>query len=210
MNPPAITRLNAALFRQFCSSGPKFQTLTELFVFWLRQHFGCAETIENSQLRHLIWRPEIENTGIVIESATVWDPRITQHRPSVVVKRQGWKNVRVGIDNRFMGESDVSGTQHYANLWQGSHTFFCVTNDGGSAEILGTEVFRECNQAGRIVQHAAGLMRLEVMDAGELAKLKEAKEAFAVPITLGYIAEETWSLAKEAPVLQNIKTTINS
>lgn len=197
------SRIDLNTFRTLCMSldGPRFQTLTEMFVLWLRTHFADPDTIEDVRLKHLVFRPTIQETGIVIESYTQWKPEITMYRPSLVVKRHAWKSVRIGIDNRGISNTDVLG-EHFTNQWVGSHTVFAIAGEGGAAELLGTEVFRELNQNAKSIRTATGLFRLEVSEAGELAKLKEAKEAFAVPVTLGYIAEENWVLAQEAPLLQ--------
>ena len=85
------SRLDTSILPKLCTVEPRLQTLTELFCTWMKHHFGSVDTIEDPILNKLVWRPDVRNSGIVIEPHTVWEPRVTQFRPSIVVKRQSWK-----------------------------------------------------------------------------------------------------------------------
>lgn len=203
------SRLQPAVLPQFCDEGPKLQLVTELFCVWMRYHFGSTDTIIDTRLHEKIWRPEIQTAGIVIESSTVWDPRITQFRPSIVVKRQAWQNIRIGIDHRYMGEPSIDGHEHYTNFWQGAHSLMVVAGEAGETEILADEVFHELNQMGRAVRSQTGMHKLEVVEVGDLSKLKEAKEAFVIPVNIAYVIETNWRLAVEAPFFKRLSMSIS-
>lgn len=177
-----------------CSVGPRPQVLNAIFRQWMVKHFSDLANIEHKSLEGYIWRPDIKTTGIYIATNTIYDPEAAGKRPAVVVKRNGWKNLRLGIDNRMMGVISSDGHEYYANYWQGSHTFFCMAGEGASAEILAAEVFRELNQFAPRIRPRIGLHRLEVTEVGEVYLLEESTENFAVPVTVSYVWEESWQI----------------
>ncbi len=188
-----------------CSVGPRPQVLTAIFRRWMTGHFESLANIEHKSLEGYIWRPDIKTTGIYISTNTMYDPEAAGNRPAVILKRNGWKNLRLGIDNRMMGIEAADGHSYYSNYWQGSHTFFCLAGEGAEAEILAAEVFRELNQFGPFVRPRIGLHRLEVVEVGEVFLLEESSENFAVPVNVAYVWEEAWRIETlDAAVLQSM------
>lgn len=178
--------------------------LTGVLRDMLTRHFLDANTIEESDLKHLIWRGD-DQTGILIESIHRWRPEVTELRPAVIIKRNACQNQRIGIGDRDQGPpADGFGHPHYSTYWTGSHTLFCIGGTGAQAELLGTEVQRELTQFGPLLSRALGLHRFQVMQIGPVAEIEEAQESFTVPVTVGYTYEERWTIKQEAPLLSNI------
>jgi hypothetical protein len=203
--PTNYPRLNSQWFNNFCQLGPRPLVVTGWFKYWLQGHFGSAATMEStapSIVRNL-WKPNNLQTKIAIESVTAWTPELTEHRPAIIIKRNGWKRIRLGIDDRMMGTQAPSAQNQYCNLWQCSHTLFCITGEGAETELLAAEVFRELNEFGPVVRQILDLMRFEVMEVGEVMKLPQnARENFVVPITVAYAYREDWEVISEAPFLK--------
>jgi hypothetical protein len=127
----------------------------------------------------------------------------------MIKKRNGWKNLRMGIDNRMMGVVPSDGHDYYTNFWTGSHTLFCLSSEGAAAEILAAEVFRELNHFAGKVRPRVGLHRLEVIEVGEAYLLEESTENFAVPVTVGYAWQDSWLVEElDAAVLASFDLTI--
>lgn len=190
-NTPTITVTDLP---HLCSVGPRPQILTAIFMQWMISHFKKLANIEHKSLDGYIWRPDIKTSGIYITTHTDFDPERANQRPAIVLKRNGWRNLRLGIDNRMMGVISASGDDYYANYWQGSHTFFCLGGTGAETEILAAEVFRELNQFAPRLRPRIGLHRLEVTEVGEVYLTEEAKEHFAVPVNVAYAWEEGWKI----------------
>jgi hypothetical protein len=195
-------------FSAFCSMLGRPQLMTGLFVDILQRHFTDDANIEEPDLRQLIWQPD-ERTHILIETAYRWRPELTQKRPAVIVKRNAYANVRMGIGDRRLGPSvDEVGDPHYVTYWSGSHTLFCLGSSGAIAELLAAEVQRELTEFGPIIRQVLGLFRVQVMQIGAVSILEEAQENFVVPVTVGYAYEERWAIREQAPRLANVSLSL--
>jgi hypothetical protein len=166
-----------------------------------------VSNLEDPDLRQtnteFLWTKNVETTKIAIDSSTVWEPALTEHRPALIVKRNDWQHRRISIDNRVHGSSRADGAAEYTNLWLGSHTVFALSGEGAECEKLAAETYRELNQFAGKMRKALNLMRLEMVSIGALAKLEEASENFAVPLNIGYAFSESWIVHPNAPPLRS-------
>jgi len=188
-----------------CSVLARPAILTGMFRDVLVRHFATETSIEQPELRALIWQPD-PTTGILIESITRWNPQQTQQRPAVVIKRQGYRNTRIGLGGERwqLPPADRHGHPHYTTVWTGSHTLFCIAQAANQAELLATEVQRELHQFAQLILQEALLLRFGVVEVGEIAQLEEARDAFVVPVTAGYAYEESWTVRQQAPTLKRV------
>lgn len=205
-----MTRLDTSFLQQFCTLGPRPIVMTGLLRMWLIRHFSSADNVEDQAqtIRKLVWQTNIKNAGIVIESITRWTKELTEKRPAVMIKRNGWKRIKLGIGDRMQGTSDQDAQTAYGNAWQGSHTLFCIAGSGAEAEVLCAEVYREINQFAQQVRAAADLLRIEVTEVGEVAELEEAKQNFFVPVVVGYGFMEQWRIRQEVPVAKTLDLSL--
>jgi hypothetical protein len=198
-------QLDSTWFLGICEQGARPLVVTGWLRLWLTCHFGNAEFLEdqdpNGPIQRSVWKPNLD-TGIVIESVTKWLPEMTETRPGVIIKRNGWKRMRLGIDDRMMGTNNVDGLTRHENWWQGGHTLFCISNDGAETELLAAEVFRELNEFGPVIRAILDLKRFEVTEVGELAILKEGRENFVVPVGVSYAYSQAWVIQPAAPKIK--------
>ena len=206
--PPPGPAFAGTRFSAFCHLLGRPQIMTGLFRDILQRHFASPDHIEEPDLQQLIWSAD-ERTSILIESAYRWLPGMTQFRPAVVVKRNAYVNVRLGIGDRGQGPPvDSRGDPHYNTFWTGSHTLFCLANAPAHCELLTCEVQRELSQFGPIIREVLGLHRWQVMQVGTMSVLEEAQENFVVPITVGYTYEDRWAIREQAPLLSSISKSL--
>lgn len=192
------TQRHATSFSSFCALMARPVLMTGLLRDLLTRHFQPGN-IEDRDLRKLIWK-DSPDTGILIETVTRWKPNTTEKRPAVVVKRNAYRNIRLGInDQHQMNPADRIGNRHFETVWTGSHTLFCLGGSGAQAEILATEVQRELTQFGPAIRQHLDLKRFAVLDIGAINELEEATENFVVPVTVGYAYSECWVLDEQAP-----------
>jgi len=207
-----IPRIDAQWFSGICELGPRPLVVTGWLKVWLQGHFAEQKQIddqESSALRKALWRPECDLTGIAIESVTKWTPELTEKRPAIIIKRNAWRHVRFGIDDRMFFTLDKDWQNRYSNVWQGSHTLFCIAGDGAETEKLAAEVFKELNEFGPRIRIILDLMRFEVMEAGEVMKLKQnARENFVVPVTVAYAYRQDWIIRQEGPLFKRLDLKI--
>jgi hypothetical protein len=177
--------------------------MTGFFREWFINHFANADNIEARELRGKLWKA-IASTDIVIESITQWRPDLTQKRLAIIIKRNDWQVQRITIGDRLHGNIPFSGNREHSVLVTGSHTFFCLAGRGTEAEILAAEVYREMMQFGPVIRDELDLKRFVVVSVGSLFELEESKENFGVPVTVSYVADESWQLVPQSVVLKSI------
>ncbi len=189
----------------------KPQALTALFTLLARQHFGDANNIEQQTLQNIIWKSD-ETTAIMIEAIGRWKPTLTEKRLAVIVKRNGQKVIRMGINDRMMaGLGPQSTREFYATYIQGSHTLFCLGKESAETEILAAEVYRDLLEFGPKIRELMCLHKFVCVEVGELALLEESAEHFVVPVTIGYTYEECWEITQPSTgPLRRIDLNINA
>jgi hypothetical protein len=178
---------------------PRPLLTTGILIQWMRQHFTNPANIENPMLREALWTADIATTGIVIDSVFKWNPAQTEMRPGIFVKRNPWKILRYGIDDRKMvgvnnGCCVSTNTRIHNTMCQGSHTLFCITGESAEAELLAAEVYRELMEFGPVARAVFNFLRFTVTDVGEPSILEEATEIFVVPVVVSYGAQDVWTV----------------
>ena len=191
------------------SDGQRPIYMTAAFVSWLRQHFIDEKNIENPDLiqdhTKFLWTADFATSTISIESISRWDPALVENRPALIVKRNKWTHMRLGVDNRYLGYANPKGITQYCNAWTGSHTIFVLSGEGAECEVLTAEVYRELNQFAPVMRRALDLSRLQVAEVGDIRKLEEATENYVIPITIAYAFFETWTLTPASPPLRAVR-----
>lgn len=197
-----------ATVSSLCSLGVRPQLITGVLRDVLIRHFYSSDTIEEYDLRHLLWTAN-DRTKILIESIHRWKPGTVERRPAILIKFNGIQNHRVGVGDRNLGPSaNMYGHATYSTFWYGSHTVFCIAAEGAQAQLLGTEVQRELTQFGPQILATLDLKKFQVVDVRGLNEIEEAREAFAVPINIGYAYEEKWILREQAMPLRRISLSL--
>lgn len=192
-----------------CPYYPRPQILTATFVQWMIQHFSSMTNLEQTPLRNKIYNEIIAQSGLLITTDTSFEPEKIEKRPAIVVKRNAWRGLRLGIGNRMMSAVEPDGNEYFSKLWQGSHTLFCIAGEGAEAEILASEVTREINGFSEVVRRAVDLHRLEVLEHGPPAKLEEASENYAIPVTVAYAWQDRWGITEPgAALLNNVELSV--
>jgi hypothetical protein len=194
-----------------CSYGMRPHVMTGFLRQLLIGHFSDPNNIEEPRIRKHVqelgsWQPsdaELNNNGIVIESITRWSPNTADKRPAVLIKRNGWKWTRQGIGD-LAGENMYTGETSYSGLWEGSHTLFCLSQNGAETEFLATEVVKFLILFSPMIRAQMDLHKFYVASVGGVGEVQEVTQGYAVPITVAYIAEETWSIQPYAPRLKRI------
>ncbi|OPZ61523.1 MAG: hypothetical protein BWY85_02379 [Firmicutes bacterium ADurb.Bin506] len=179
--------------------------ITGLLRDMLARHFAEPLLIEEPDLRHLVWR-EDQRTGILIESIHRWRGDLVEKRPAVIIKANGRRNIRWGIQDA--AGADGQGHRLYQTFWAGSHTLFCIHGSGASADILSSEVQRELTQWHPLMLQYLKLFSWQVTEVGAVFEIEEAKESFVVPVTVGWTYTEMWKIQQESLKLRKVPLSI--
>ena len=194
-----------------CSYGMRPHVMTGLLRQLLVDHFADVQNIEDPKVRRQIetlgaWQP-VENglnqSSILIESITRWNPNNADKRPAVLIKRNDWRWMRQTIGDKA-GENPYTGSTSYIGFWECSHTLYCLAQNGAETEFLTTEVVRFLVTFSPLIRDQMDLMRFLVSSVGGIGEVQEVIQGYAVPVTVSYVAEESWELQPYVPRLKRI------
>lgn len=163
-----------------------------LFRKLLTDHFSTSEDIESDTLKTKLFTENLP-TGILIETVTKWTPQQTENRPSILIKRDDWSNQIGGLFGSLKSVDIDTLNPTRARFWQGSHSFVCLSRAAAEADIIGAEVARYFMHYSEIIRRMMHLHRLNLTSLSKINKIKEAKDTFAVMVTVQYIWEEVFS-----------------
>ncbi len=200
----ANPQIDTTTYTSLCSLGWRPLLLTGFLVDWMRKHFSVGNVTEDPDLSNTLWKAD-DTSVILIESITRWKPSDTEKRPAVIIRRNDITNERQGIDDKLMGAFPrTNGPDSFTTYFKGSHTLFCITREGAEAEKLAAEVYRELVEFGKVYRDELRLIKLQLQSIGAIFKVEECKETFAVPVTISYAFDESWTIIPRAPVLKRI------
>jgi len=194
-----------------CSNGMRAHVMTGFLRQLLISHFSDPDNIDEPRIRKQIenvgaWAPvdsETNHDGIVVESITRWLPQAADNRPAVLIKRNDWSWLRQGIGDLTQGNV-YTGSSTYSAFWQGSHTLFCLSQNGAEAEFLTTEVVRFLAQFSPAIRTEMNLHKFNLESVGGVSEVEEVTKGYAVPVTVAYVSEESWTLQPHAPRLKRV------
>lgn len=196
---------------ELCGYGMRPHVVTGVLRQLLIAHFADANNIEDPLLRQKFidsgaWQVDengLNDTGILIESITRWTPNSANKRPAVLIKRNSWQWQKLAIGD-LTGHDYSTGEKSYTGLWQGSHSLYCIAAWGLETELLATEVVRFLTHFSPWIREQMNFKRFMVTEVGGVGEVKEVVQGYAVPVTVSYVAEESWSLQPYAPRLKRI------
>jgi hypothetical protein len=194
-----------------CSYGMRPHVMTGLLRQLLITHFADPNNIEEPKLRQKLkdsgaWVPDengLYNSGILIESITRWLPNDADNRPAILIKRNTWAWKKLGIGDQA-GVNIFEGSHQYTGLWEGSHTLYCLALTGLETELLAIEVVRFLQHFAPWIREQMDLKRFMISEVGGAGEVQEVVQGYAVPVTVAYVAEESWALQPAAPRLKRI------
>ncbi len=203
--------LNLAALPDLCNAGPRLLTLTGFFRAWLTLHFSSSQSICLPDWKKRLWTPDPATTQIVIEDAFAYNPGRIGQRPGLLIRRNSFKGIRLGIDSgRDMGGRSTTGEQFYTNAWQGSYTIFCLARLPGEVDQLAYEAWFTLNSYAPAVRKSFALNAISVAEIGAQGILKEsAGQQWAVPITIALVMQENWVLRPDSPPIRGMDTSID-
>ncbi len=163
-----------------------------LFRKLLVDHFSSDGDIEAETLKSKLFTEDVP-TGILIETVTKWTPTQTENRPAVLIKRGKWTNQIAGLFGGLKSVDPSTLNPTRVRFWQGEHSFICISRAAAEADILGAEVARYFMHYAEELRKHMHLHRLNLTGLSELSKIREAKDSFAVIVSLQYKWEEVFS-----------------
>jgi hypothetical protein len=198
-----------------CSYGMRPHVMTGFLRQLLIGHFSDPQNIEEPRIRRQVetigaWRPESTDTGsslnpsgILIESITRWAPNNADKRPAILIRRNSWRWSSRVIGDK-LSENVYTGETEYSGFWEGSHTLFCLAPNGAEAEFLSTEVVKFLTLFSPLIRQQMDFFRFMIGEIGGVGEVQEVMQGYAVPITVTYVAHESWSIQPYVPRLKRI------
>lgn len=183
------------------------RTVTGVLRQFLLHHFSSPDKIINSQLRQQLedqggWS-DSGFTAIYIESIAAWKKDQLQSRPAIIIKEGAWRWRRLAGGN-LVDMDPERGVHYFWGQWQGTHTLFCIAKEPGEAQNVATEAARVLQWYARDISAQLRLYGFAVLQLGTVASLEESREHYVVPINVGYVIDEQWSLQQDAPRIHKV------
>ena len=209
-----MERFDVGRLVELCDIHPRLLTITGLIRTWLALHWADGTNIRDAIIRPYTWTDDPRTSQITIESVGEFEPEQTEKRPAILLNRGDWDYEKVGIDDRAMpewqrpGQTPTQGA-YYEHLSIGSHTVWAVSRVYGEVERVAAEAADFLTDTAPIVRSRMGLHKLVVAKIGAPGKLKEARENFAVPITVAYAISHQWVLQGEAPYFRGANLSVS-
>lgn len=198
------------------------QIITGWFVRFLQWKFSATRNINNSQLKtsDILWKPDdtlAQNytKKILVGTVNEYDPTDAQQRPAVMVRRGGTNLAgKMSLGDRYHVptnllaggtdpniEATMGHDQQVVGI-AGSHTLFCIADTGGAAEVLGIDVWTTLIDFMHVARKDLKLDEFRVGELRPVGKLKEATDAWVVPIMVNYSYQRNTVVKLESPVLK--------
>lgn len=177
------------------------------FLGVLQNYFGEPERCMIPQCRRLLWHPDPRQRKIVIEEFSRWDPKTSGTLPSIVIDRGPCQSKRLGIHNEVMQTGTPIGVKTGVKEWEGTHRFYCTERGNIPADFIASEIRQFLQAFEQEFCHDLCLSYCEVLGMGQSEppkrfQPKDAKDLFAVEVTLGYTLLEHWELVPEGPLIR--------
>ena len=195
-----------------CTTGLLPYILTGVLLQIMKHHFSEPSNIVQDPLKGYVWTPEETVSRILIEAIYNWSPENIQQRPAIVVKRGQLKTAKMSIGNIFHGAPDEEGYDEEKMMvaFRGSHNLFCVGRNGTEAEELGAEVAYELLEFSQIIRKQFEFMSFELFEIGQVHRLQESHDHFAVPVTVSYTYSHGWTVLRQRPIWMSVGLNVQS
>ena len=214
---PGPTYIGLDPTSSICTTGLKNLYITGILLRIIQNHFGRPENLTFNALKARIWKPETEDStcenttakdsGIQIESHTLWDPQDVQKRPGIFVKRNRVSTKRLGLDDGWT-LAPANG-DYKTKMIVGSHTAFCVAGTGAETELVGQEVFDELLEFSPLIRKDFQFHRFTVSEITEVNKLEESDEHYVVAVVAAWAHSQDWRIKEDAPWLKTLSIDLS-
>lgn len=195
-----------------CENGWQPLLITGFLRGVLTRQWSSPQNIISPEMKQYVWS-EGQTTGILIESVHRYKPDRVGQRPSIMIKRNSYRNIQTGFNGEIFGgglaayETEKGAISRHTTLFVGSHTLFCIHGTGASTEILAEEVKAHLVACLLPIRRNLGLRQFSVTEVGAIQELEESSENYVIPITVGWGYEHTWQLRLESLPLQSMSIT---
>lgn len=185
-----------------CTTGLLPHILNGMFIQLLRHHFSNPDHIIQEPIRNYVWDRDDKVGKISIENIYRWNAAEIQERPAIVARRGPLKTRKLSIGNIEHGSPEEVGYTEDRMIvgFTGSHSFFCMAGTGAEAEQLGAEVAYEMLEFSQIIRRDFNLASFDLYEIGQVARLDESHDHFAVPVTVAYSYFHSWRTLRETPI----------
>ena len=181
-----------------CTTGLQPIILTGIIRQLLIRHFSTEDNL-TELLKPYVWNIDEKTTKIIIEPNIKINWKLIEMRPAIIIKRDTITAQKLAIDDfKSVGLAPGDG-EHFIRGKVGSHTIFCIAENGGLAEILGQEVSDELTEFAPLIRRDLHFNRFEEAQVGEVMSVEESDKHFLVPVSVAYAYVKEWRLTPEAP-----------
>lgn len=199
------------------------QLITAWLVRFFQWKFSQKDRILSQAIRNdsYLWYPDNmeiqeQRKGIFIGTSNHWSATDANQMPGIIIKRNTYQTgQRQSIGDRYHVSRNLIGDGHNPNEQatmgqrqtlvpiSGTHTVYPVAETGGSAEILGIEVFGALLDWMLVARQDLGLMEYRPQGLQPVGKLREGgQSAYTAPVVINCTYQRTTVVNQESPLLK--------
>jgi hypothetical protein len=168
-------------------------------ISFLRQFWSNPDNMELPDMRQHVWREDESQSGILIDDIASRVNNFAQKRPAVLLKGGSLERKELLLRSRELR----------VDIWHGRMTLFCLGANPGQTNHVATTVFTLLNAFKDNIRQALCCHDFSVTGRGELGVLKEANDAFIIPVLIEYEYELAWTVVEEGPGLRKLRLRLD-
>lgn len=176
----------------------KSYLFTGTAVKLIRKWYSNAQTLPSS-LEARVWTSSSATTGLRIESRDAIRGHDWEARPALIVRENSLQSHRMGIGEGRLALYKPDLASWHNTMYIGSHTVLCCSAVEAESRLLALETQQLFQRFQHHIRHGMCMLRLRINDVGQTKFLKEARQIFATPFTIGYAFDEPYTVFPIAP-----------
>ena len=152
-----------------------------------------------------VWDPDIEKTGIWINTELQWEDEAPEFRPAIYVQLSDI--TYTSLTGRHDGRSGVDleqGEYWFSRSGKGTVTWMHVGSNSTEAGALAGATLDYIDALSWVIKNDFVFTTFEVTGISKLQLDKESTERFKMGVTATFTFQDTWSLKLESPKLKRI------
>jgi hypothetical protein len=181
----------------------KSYLFTGMAVKLIRRWYSDANTLP-AGLEARLWTPNSSTTKLRLESRYDILGHEWEARPAIVVRENSLQSHRIGIGEGRLSLYKPDLANWHNTMYVGSHTVLCCSATEAESRLLALETQQLFQRFQHHIRHGICMLRLRINDVGQTKFLKEARQIFATPFTIGYAFDEPFSVFPIAPRIRFI------
>ena len=189
--------------RLICHVRKTPNVLYAIFVNLARQFYSSRDNLPIDICP--VWDPDVNKTGIWINTELQWEDEATEFRPAIYVKlgEISYSSLTGRHDGRMHLDLE-QGEYWFSRSGKGIVTWMHIGSNSNEAAALAGATLDYMDGLSWVIKNDFNFTTFEITSMGPTTIEKESTERFKSPVIATFTFQDTWSLKLESPKLKRI------